>query len=585
MTRRNRQDLAPSLFPFLAVLVCTLGTLILLLALLAESSATAAEQKAREAISEKLVEVTPDPEHPSHRQAAAMIDEAAFHIQAIESIRSKQAAVLEERRDQLTHLENHIRQLQTSLKRLSGEIENATADAPTNQIDSATIAMLRDQIAQEQLAVEQLKAEKGSQAPRVVIVPHKGPNGTTRRPIYVECTAEGLTIWPEGVKIQTDQLVDRRTRLANPLDAALRVARLHIMEVYGDTDPPYPLLVVRPHGTESYFQATTAMDDWDDQYGYEMLDSDIQLAFSASDPNLKKRMEQAIKQALDRQSDRRTTRAVVLSASDLARNGQSLGFSQQPNHGYGAGSGDNDFAQQANRLNDIYRDAAQELRSRDGQLGDAGTSGLAGENLRNQTSDPSGSEAVRQSEHPANAQSSQAKSPNNDGVRQTEPENAPHTPTDSISTGSTASDASLPKSQQTATSSSQAAAGNSATATSAMVQRDGDNWALPSNVAHATGIAIVRTISMQMHADRFVVPATRGETERVIPFRGNIDRASLELATVLRDRIERWGVALDNGRWEPRLEVAVIDNDSLPLERLKQLLRGSGIEITEKSAH
>ena len=47
MSRRRRQGLSPSLFPFLAVLVCTLGTLILLLALVAENATAAAEQKAR----------------------------------------------------------------------------------------------------------------------------------------------------------------------------------------------------------------------------------------------------------------------------------------------------------------------------------------------------------------------------------------------------------------------------------------------------------------------------------------------------------------------------------------------------------
>ena len=42
---RRRPGLSPSLFPFLAVLVCTLGTLILLLALVAQNATDAAEQQ------------------------------------------------------------------------------------------------------------------------------------------------------------------------------------------------------------------------------------------------------------------------------------------------------------------------------------------------------------------------------------------------------------------------------------------------------------------------------------------------------------------------------------------------------------
>ena len=48
MSRRplRSQDASPSLFPFLAVLVCTLGTLILLLALVAQNATQTAQRNA-----------------------------------------------------------------------------------------------------------------------------------------------------------------------------------------------------------------------------------------------------------------------------------------------------------------------------------------------------------------------------------------------------------------------------------------------------------------------------------------------------------------------------------------------------------
>jgi len=61
MSRRRGKTLAPSLFPFLAVLVCTLGTLILLLALVAQNATDAAEQQAHR---EQLAEANPPEDQP-----------------------------------------------------------------------------------------------------------------------------------------------------------------------------------------------------------------------------------------------------------------------------------------------------------------------------------------------------------------------------------------------------------------------------------------------------------------------------------------------------------------------------------------
>jgi hypothetical protein len=607
MTRRNRQDLVPSLFPFLAVLVCTLGTLILLLALVSQNSATAAEEQAREEISQEASAIAADRDLLSESRAIAMIDEATFHIDTIESIRDQQAADLEQRRDQLTHLEDHINRLKQDLHRLNSEMELASSDGETAQVDAATLVLLRDQIKQEELEIEQLREQTKNETPRVVIVPHKGPNGTTRRPIYIECTPEGLVIWPEGVKIETDQLKNRRTRSANPLDAALRIARLHIMRVYGDADPPYPLLVVRPHGTDAYFQATAAMQDWDDQYGYEMLDDNIELAFGAPDANLKRRLEDAIRQAMARQANVRTSRPVPLSASQLSRDGNSRGFRERPDHGYSSGSTgtggyNSDIARQTNRLDDIYREAADELRARDGRGGSTGSRQENPYVVPGQTTDQAGLQAKghyvdgNEASQPPNTdgnenQQSVDRQSNFSGVQRH------HADLGHSSSDSSESCENCEDTDRNATVNAQQRSAQSQTAPppdslqppesdrvpeAKMVHRDGENWALPSRVANARGIAIVRTIRVQFFADRFVVPATRTESTKVIPIGDNLDRATLQLATVLRDRISRWGAALDNGRWEPKLEVQVMDDAGSRLDELKAYLKGSGIEVNKR---
>ena len=182
MTRRKRQDLAPSLFPFLAVLVCTLGTLILLLALVSQNTATAAEDRARKELSETAEAIAANTEILSQSEAQSMIDEASFHIDSIETIRDQQAAELEDRRDQLTHMEDHIERLKKELRRLRTEIENANSTDERPEVDAASLVLLREQIEKEELEIERLRKESNNETPRVVIVPHKGPNGTTRRP-------------------------------------------------------------------------------------------------------------------------------------------------------------------------------------------------------------------------------------------------------------------------------------------------------------------------------------------------------------------------------------------------------------------
>ena len=90
----------------------------------------------------------------------------------------------------------------------------------------------------------------------------------------------------------------------NPLDAALRVLRNAYQSrdaIYGITIPPYPLLLVRPEGIASYALARSAMSGWDDQFGYELIDAQMELAFPDGIPELKTDLVRALGVAKDRQ--------------------------------------------------------------------------------------------------------------------------------------------------------------------------------------------------------------------------------------------------------------------------------------------
>ena len=311
MSGRRRQALSPTLFPFLAVLVCTLGTLILLLALVAQNTSDAAA---------RLAEMPPDDfSVPSEDQPITggevqeLIEEEEFRLGELVSFREAQTADLEERRDRLAHVEDHTRRIREELRAISDAMEKAHSERATESPTDEQIAALRTSLADEKERVEELRESVEGQKPRVVIVPHRGRNGTMRPPIYVECTSKGVTIHPENVSISLEQLF-RTERHANPLDDALRAIRYHVMQTRGSPEPPYPLLIIRPGGEVAYRWARVAMRDWDDQFGYELVPDDLQLAYPKSDSQLRERIDYAVREATQRQIHRSLATSVARSA-------------------------------------------------------------------------------------------------------------------------------------------------------------------------------------------------------------------------------------------------------------------------------
>lgn len=279
---RRRASLSPTLFPFLAVLVCTLGTLILLLALVAVD----AEKSAKAAVQEQA-------------QAAVLAtEEEVWEAERLIAHRDSQTAQLQRKHGELAHLEDHIRRLRDQLHSLRTEIEaaNSSSEDPAAKTSEA-LAELQKAIESETQRIETLREEHEGRPPRVVIVPYQGTNGTDRRPIYVECTDSAIVIQPEGVRI-TASALDGPIGPGNPLDAALRAVRTHWQKLDPQAPPPYPLLLVRPDGVHAYATARIAMETWDDQFGYELIPKDLELAFPDPDENLKIQIAQAIDDAI-----------------------------------------------------------------------------------------------------------------------------------------------------------------------------------------------------------------------------------------------------------------------------------------------
>lgn len=287
---KRSESFAQSLFPFLAVLLCTMGALVLMLMLLishAQSSAQETAEKVEEEIEWekeklKLVKVS-----LSRKYEDAKLD-------------------IEKKRLVLQGVEQHIYELTEELAQLEKTMESVESQKDHRQASTKELDKQRDQLEKQLAEAKQtletkLKDPKGDK-PIFAIIPYEGSSGTHRRPIYLECCDKGVVIQPEGVVISSGDLRPPYGP-GNPLDAVLRTIRAEFPATNGSiTSNPYPLLVVRPSGIKHYMMARAAMSGWDDQFGYELISEDLELTFPTSVPGLAKKIASTIETARQRQA-------------------------------------------------------------------------------------------------------------------------------------------------------------------------------------------------------------------------------------------------------------------------------------------
>jgi len=678
MTGRRREGLAPNLFPFLAVLICTLGTLILLLALVAQNAgdavAASTEPKPSAEQIEKQRQLVEADSELDRR-----IGEAKWHREQVVKIRDEQTAEIDERRTRQSHLEDHVNRLRDELKRLEAEIEAAQDDSVKPAASKDAIAALKASVDEEKSKIEKLKTEQQSHTPRIVIVPHKGPNGTDRRPIYIECRADGVYIQPGNVAIDPKYLENNIPGL-NPLDAALKAIRLYAMKNYGDLDAPYPLIVVRPDGIETYAAARYAMKDWDDQYGYELVPGEVKLAYPEPDAVLNDQVDNAIAKAVREQQayvmgtgggggqggarsgrgrggpgsgvsgdgltglasnddvpnspnsldgtsglagrspvQRRVEDLPVLSARNM--DAEMAARLESSNFGSGKGQSiPSRFAARQAEANASAEASASEAKagavavnrgstdsvdgvSGDGQRGfeTVGSGKLEQKQASSYAglSSPTGSSASSPSASSNStadrfAPISDQESKSKQGSGSTDP-NAPlggslasGASSDSNPAGTTTPP---PDSMQNAPpkgtpSPSVTAKMNGQKPSKSTVKRGSKDWALPPHVAAMVGTTMVRTIRVECHEDRLVLlpEGGKGSTNVYGYSDGDIDRATLELATAIRDRVDGWGAGMPGGRWQPLMEVNVVPGGEFRFQQLRRLMDRSGVTVEAKGA-
>lgn len=304
--RRPRRRLEVSTFPFLAVLLCAMGSLILLLLVLDRRAKAAARAHALAAARNVLARreaAARTAAEEAARRAAERADERerrrlALHEQltrareevggTLRSVRgraadaARAAAAERERWRQLLEALGSQREELTKAERETAAGRGA-ADEASRMSDAARkeAARLGAQLRGLEVVLAELKAARQRDAQTYSLVPYRGKRGDSRRPLYVECTGNGLVFHPDKKAL---------TRIATALDirkeVESRIDRQREAVLAGGDKPDkkaYLLMLVRPDGIPCYYETLAALQGKEIDFGYEFIDAGWVLDFPAGD--------------------------------------------------------------------------------------------------------------------------------------------------------------------------------------------------------------------------------------------------------------------------------------------------------------
>lgn len=570
--RKNLNQPSVSLFPFLAVLICTLGVLIVMLVLAVKSAEVAKEQE----------QATQD------EAAAAKIEEAQqrlalekFRSESIHEVRSDVLARLADSRQNRSYLQQEVtnasQQLEATKKQIQllerslASADNANpaeANKLETQFKEAAIEKIKQQVVAAKQALEtQLKKSKEQGPNRFSLVPHQGSGGTFRRPIFLECLENEIRLQPLGITLSKQDFA-LPIQAGNPLDVALLTIQEHWQQlnVTGDHGSPYPLIVVRPDGAETFVLARRAMKSWTDEFGYELVDADKDLDFGKPDDLLSAKVNEVVQRSIQQQMQIAMLRYKrERHLSQFSSNRTAPGFSVSKR---GSGS----------VTTSAYQTSSRGRRNASPIGFDANRTNTGSEQIASGAQQAS-YQADRSSQPTSNRQtdtnqsSSASKSPFNDqAFNKATGHNSKFSSSGNIASPNSTQSAGQAQPSQPSGSPSNSSAPN-------LANRRGQGWALPSRPQGGTGY--LRPITVVCSADNLRIKTATGQ-ERTINFDSGPIVAVDVMVEEIWNRIESWGIAGQGSYWKPELRIKTQPGGEQRLAMLQQMLHNSGLVIQQE---
>ncbi|MBX3416930.1 MAG: hypothetical protein KF851_04955 [Pirellulaceae bacterium] len=549
--RSNKSAPAVTLFPFLTVLISTMGALIVMLVLgvnAANQDAKSANQEKSEEIEERLADI----------EARRDLLQIRF-----EGWLARRDELLIERhtvRERMFSLEADLEQLrerQMELVNVLDSIDGAEEDSD-QVLEEDNLEALRAEVDRLNTEYENKRLLMASQPPQTLysIVPHHGTSGTTRRPIYIECGNGKIILQPYGIELaEGDFSYD--LQLGNPLDAALTEIRRYYQNLPGtdSQNRPYPLIVVRPDGSSPYALARRAMSQWDDEFGYELIDKSLDLDFGEAPPELTEKIAAAV-QAAKLEALARNLNRPVIQRDVLPTRGS---------NSYDSARGG---VLEVDSVNGGFKRAGSASTRATGQYVSQREQGSLGNSSSTSISKTSEGDSFSNSSPLQQEYSDQGSIENADSSQFTS-ERSSHD-MGSSSNGST-----------TPTTGGQSSlAMGSDSDCQCLADQQGANWAVPQSGGN--NISLVRPVRISCYGDRMIVWPEHGTTDeaRSIRFPSTSSQDAIpELVAQIHKKIEAWGPAVRGGYWKPELKIHVNPGGESRARDLEKLLENSGLEV------
>jgi len=334
---RSPQQTA-SLFPFLAVLVCAMGALILLLLVTTRRIRQNAEHRAQiAAVDDAPLPLPLEPVMPETTIVGYPDDDALWtstlapaEIPAplpvpgptAEELRrewERTVADLEARHADLSAQLDRFRRTNDQqaiasravesqrgdlVKRqesISRQLATLTADAQRRAQDAQALVRERARLEEE---IARARTDSQQATGKYEILPYDGRLGTTRRPIVIECRESEIAFVSEGVSISATQLsgfTESRNPLLEGTKALINYWLAQNRRNAGDeaAGRPYVLLVVRPGGTVGYYVARKLLEDLGQEFGYELVTEDQEFRWPETDDAARDLCRRAVNEVLD----------------------------------------------------------------------------------------------------------------------------------------------------------------------------------------------------------------------------------------------------------------------------------------------
>ena len=550
-----------SLFPFLAVLICTMGVLIVLLVLVAKQ----ADLKAAD-----TRQATTAAQEEQLHELRISVEDAEYRAEELLDFRPMVVEEIQRNKNLRSHLEQHQRELRDELTRLENlwqALENEDAKPTTELI--AQVNEIQNELSTLRDKLTRAREETSKRRARTAVVAYDGRNGTLRRPIYIECKPDGIHLQPYGIKLTQSDFVEPILP-GNPLDAAILAIREHWRKLDpGETQgAPYPLILVRPGGSGGYAMARQAMKSWDSEFGHQVIPDSMELDFPPVDMQFSAELDLVIADALEKQK-RLNSPVSRLAGSSSGQAGDSLRWSGGRSSG---GNGQNrPYAAAENRNPSDIAQVPETLRAT-GRRGGFVSDGRNSSSLRSLRNTQSGSRdpSSGRSQTPARTVSSGTANGRTSDVRP------------SSGGKDTGEQGGQGSGQQNRGSDTGIAAPSQATGQSSSsnpASPKGENWALPTRTPGA--VAYRRPIKVSCFENRLIIHGSQAERrgDVVLDYQSSIQSVLDPMIEAVWTRIDSWGVAGFNSYWQPELQITVYPGGNLAYAQLEKLLENSGLGV------